>query len=136
MAFSKTTRFKCPFSPSYLKREDSIPDLQKPAFQWLSLFLFAQKQEKKVQGAAVEDEYLCVPTPRTAWGTYLMASLIFLFSLTDVSVQPVKPFSLLNRSTWSRLTAQGDRSHWQKEEIEGNIINIPGIRTLLRYLWI
>ena len=79
----------------------------------------------------------CVPNPRTICVTHLMASLIFLFSLTDVSVQPVKPFSLLNRSTWSLLTAQGDKSHWQREYIESNTMNFLRIGTqLLRYLWI
>lgn len=47
-------KVKCPFVPSYLRRKDNISDLQKLAFQWLSLSLFAQKQEKKIQGAAVE----------------------------------------------------------------------------------
>lgn len=36
---------------------------------------------------------------------------MFLFSLTDVSTQPEKPFSLLNRSTSSLVTAHGERSH-------------------------
>lgn len=36
---------------------------------------------------------------------------MFLFSLTDVSTQPEKPFSLLKRSTSSLVTAHGERSH-------------------------
>lgn len=45
MAISKATRFKCLIIPNYLRREDRIPGLQKSAFYWLNLFLFAQKQE-------------------------------------------------------------------------------------------
>lgn len=69
----------------------------------------------------------------------LMASLIFLFSLTDVSVQPVKPFSLLNRSTWSRLTAQGDRSHLLAKSRQGTGSPLGSVSLLSRscfHLWL
>lgn len=62
-------KVKCPFVPSYLGRKDNISDLQKLAFWWLSLSLFAQKQEK-TQGAAVEGGKSVCPSPEqllTSW---------------------------------------------------------------------
>lgn len=77
--FGKARRFKCPFVPSYLRREDSIPDLQGLAFQRLSLSLSAQKQEKRVHRATVEDGYLCMLISMS----YLPHSLINIFVLLD-----------------------------------------------------